>query len=64
MGRDLLSKGVKTKTLATNLRRNVGRLQVAIMRENKHEICTHLGMLIEQSEELVQAIDEAPAIAQ
>jgi hypothetical protein len=60
MIRELMTGDAKARKLAANLRTNVGRLQVALLKKNEHDINVHLGALLEQSEELVQVMaDEA-----
>jgi hypothetical protein len=59
MGMELLTPENKARTLAANIRRDLGRLQIAILRENKHDISTHLGAAIERSEELNQVMTDA-----
>lgn len=51
-----LHKDDKVRMLSGNLRRDLGRLQVAILRKSKHDIAEHLGAAIERSEELVQTL--------
>ncbi len=59
MVRELLKREDKLRILAFNIRSDLGRLQVALMKENKHDISAHLGGAIERSEELVQVISDA-----
>lgn len=58
MVRELLKHEDKLRVLVGNLRRDLGRLQVAILKENKHDISTHLGCAIERSEEMTQVISD------
>lgn len=55
---------VKARTLATNIRSDLSKLQIAIIKENKHDIGEHLSTVVERAEELVShlAVYEGPQI--
>jgi hypothetical protein len=42
--------------LADNLQQDINRLSVAILRENKHDMCTYIGSALERSQELREKI--------
>jgi flagellin-specific chaperone FliS len=49
--------------LADNLQQDINKLSVAILRENKHDMCTHIGSALERSQELKERISALPGPA-
>jgi hypothetical protein len=59
MPRELMGKEEKIRVIANSMRRDLGYLQVAIMKESKFDIALHLGAALERSEALVQIMIDA-----
>lgn len=59
MSRELLNKHDKARVLATNIRRDLSRLQIAILKRNEHDIGVHLAAALERSDELDRVMSDA-----
>lgn len=51
------------KTLATNLHRDLCRLQTSIIKEDKHSIGGHIESAIERSYELMSRLSSSPSLS-
>lgn len=62
MARELFGKEEKVRVMVSSMRRDLGYLQVAILKESKFDIALHLGAALERSEELVRIMTDSQTL--